>query len=181
MAWAALGVILASVALFFWGFLYWGLSPFPYQAWKQSSDDEAAQKTLLEWFPENGAYFVPGRKHDPATLERLFRQGPVVFVHMLRREGRPPFDPGIMVRGFVLNVVVAALVAVLLWHAREGLPSYLSRFLQAGLAGVTGSLMIDCGDAIWWEVAWVWKLRQALYNCVGFVICAAILAYFVVP
>jgi hypothetical protein len=181
MAWAALGVILASVALFLWGFLYWGLSHFPYQAWKRSSDDEAAQKALLELFPEDGTYYVPGRKHDAATLERLFRQGPLVFVHMLRRDGRPPLDPGIMIRGFALNVVVAALVALLLWQARGGLPDYLSRLLHASLAGVIASLMIDCGDAIWWEVSWVWKLRQAIYNCVAFVIGGAILAYFVTP
>src|SRR5436309_1824864 len=54
-----LGVVLASVAMFFWGFLYWGINPLPYQTWKKAPNDEAVQSALMATLPESGIYHVP--------------------------------------------------------------------------------------------------------------------------
>ena len=60
-----IGIILATLAMYVWGFLYWGgANPFPYKAWKQTPDDVAAGKALLEHFPETGTYHMPGMNHD---------------------------------------------------------------------------------------------------------------------
>ena len=53
-----IGIVLAAVAIFFWGFLYWGLNPLPSGSWKQTNDDVAAGKALLEHFPESGSKSV---------------------------------------------------------------------------------------------------------------------------
>ena len=99
-----IGIVLATIAVYVWGFLYWGISPIPYTAWKQTNGDEAAQKALLEHFPESGTYYLPGRYHDEETMNRLFEAGPVGFVH-INLEGRPAVDPSIMISGFFFTLV----------------------------------------------------------------------------
>ena len=107
----AIGVILACVVLYVWGFLCWGLGPYKTQIWKQSRDDAAAGKALREAFPQNGTYLVPGFAQDEAKREELSKQGPVVMVHMLAVNGMPGMDPMTFVLGFVVNVVVIVLIA----------------------------------------------------------------------
>ena len=74
-----LGVILAALAMFTWGFIYWGASPLPYQSWKHTNDDEAAGQALLEHFPESGTYYLPGFQNDEkTTLHASSKRGPSI-------------------------------------------------------------------------------------------------------
>ena len=36
------GIVIASLAIYVWGFLYWGASPFPYKAGHEAPDDATA-------------------------------------------------------------------------------------------------------------------------------------------
>ncbi|MBC8355238.1 MAG: hypothetical protein H8E66_24955 [Planctomycetes bacterium] len=174
-----LGIVIASVVLYMWGFVYWGLGPYPTMIWKHAPDDAAAGQALLAHFPENGTYFVPGAGHDQATAEGLFDKGPVAMVHMIAANGRPMMDPSIMVGGFLLNVVVIGLICILMSQVRAALPTYVDRVKFIALAGVTASVLIDCGDIVWWQIDWSWKLYNALYHVSAWVITGLILAKFI--
>lgn len=174
-----LGILLAALAMFVWGMLYWGANPLPYTAWKQATDDVAAGKALREYFPENGTYYVPGMNHDKATLKTLMEQGPVAFVHMLRREGRPLMEPGIMVKGLVLYLLVAWVLALLLRRALPALPSYGDRVKATALVALLAALMIDAGDVVWWYIPPAWKLYQGVYDFTALLIGGLVLAKFV--
>ncbi|HEX3555631.1 MAG TPA: hypothetical protein VIA62_20610 [Thermoanaerobaculia bacterium] len=174
-----LGVILAALAMFVWGMLYWGANPLPYTTWKRSTDDVAAGQALLKYFPQNGTYYIPGMYHDKATLARMFQQGPVAFVHMLRREGRPMMDPSIMGKGIVLYLAVALLFAWVLRLALPALPTYGSRVKLAALLALVAVVMIDLGDAVWWYIPLDWKIQQGLYNLSALLVGGLVLARFV--
>ena len=60
----AIAILVAAIAVFFWGFAYWGATKIPYQAWTPAADDAAAQQALREHFPANGVYGVPSAQHD---------------------------------------------------------------------------------------------------------------------
>ena len=92
------GILLATIAAYFLGFLYWGLNPLPYSVWKRTNDDQAAQQALREHFPESGTYYLPGMYNDEETLSRLSEAGPVGFVH-ISLEGRPVVQPETMMKG----------------------------------------------------------------------------------
>ena len=47
----AIAVLLATLAMYVWGFLYWGVNPLPYTTWMQTTDDVAAGKALLDLSP----------------------------------------------------------------------------------------------------------------------------------
>jgi len=172
----ALGIALASVATYLWGFLFWGATSLPYGVWEQSPDDATTQAALLEHFPENGTYFVPGFGHEAGELAELYESGPVAMVHVSAREGRPQLDPGIMARGFGVIVGSALLLGLLLrWTA---LPDYGRRVRLACLVGLLAAWTVDLGDTAWWGTPLDWKLVQALYTATSLALMGAVLARF---
>ena len=76
----AIGVLLATLAMFAWGMLYWGANPAPYTAWQQTRDDAAAGRAILQHFPVSGTYYLPGLYNDAETRSKLHELGPVAFV-----------------------------------------------------------------------------------------------------
>lgn len=172
------GVLLATVAIFFWGFLYWGLMSAPYAPLKATNGDEAAGRALLEHFPVTGMYLIPGAYNAPDDSARLFAAGPIAMVNLVR-EGHPMEDPALMGKGFVLNLVVVLLLAVLMKRALPALPSYRDRVVFSSLIGLTAVIMINFGDAVWWRYPLAWKTSQALYGLVSFTIAGAVLGKFI--
>lgn len=174
-----LGICLAQVIIYLWGFLVWGLGPYRTLIWKQPVDDAAAGAALREQFPSNGMYAVPSFNQDEATVAEMFAKGPVAFVHMVAVNGRPLMDPSILAGGFVLNLAVIVLIVLLLTRAAPALPGYVDRVRFVALAGLSAILLIDGGDVVWWQLAWNWKLYMAGYHFSFWLISGLILAKFV--
>ena len=175
----ALPVLLATLAAYTWGFLFWGGMSLPYSVWEHADDDAAAGRALLEHFPERGSYFVPGRHTDSATQERLYSAGPVAFVQMLAPNGRPMMDTSIMLRGFALTLIVALLLALLLRRVAPALPTYGSRVGFIAAVGVVAVVLVHGGDAVWWSTPLDWKLVQAAYDIVVVAVYGLVLARFI--
>ena len=90
---------LASLALFFFGFLFWDLNPLPYQSWIKPTDESGAMEALRNHFPERGTYFCPSFDADPKVTDEKFRKGPLAFFYAgaaRSPDGRSPHhDPGV--------------------------------------------------------------------------------------
>ncbi len=173
-----LGIVIAAIVLYLWGFLVWGLGPYRTVIWKKPADEAAARKVLKAQFPENGTYYVPSFGQEQAVVEE-FKQGPVAMVHILAVGGRPLADPSIMIGGFVLNLVALALIALILQRVASAMPNYGQRVGFVALIGLTAALLCDGGDAVWWQIPWSWKLYQAGYDFSFWLIAGLILARFV--
>lgn len=174
-----LGILLAAVAVYFWGFAFWGASSLPYSVWEQTPDDKATQQALRDHFPTNGTYFVPGMNHPPEELESLMQAGPAALVHITHRDGRPVMLPSVMTLGFLLWIVVAALLDMLLrWTA---LPRYADRVKLATFVGLIAVVMMRLGDYVWWMITIEWKLVQSVHDVVAFGIFGLVLARFSAP
>ena len=63
---ALLGVVLAGVITFMWGFAFWGATAKPYQAWSSVDNDAQVQARLAELFPESGYYGIPSMSQNTA-------------------------------------------------------------------------------------------------------------------
>ena len=172
-----LGVMLATLAMFVWGMVYWGANPLPYRSWKSAANDEMAQHLMREQFPEVGTYFVPSVRADPETLERRYQAGPVGFVHLTSR-GRPVHDTSIMTKGLLVDFASVLALAGLLGMAGPGLLTYHRRAAFAALAGLGAALLIDGGDVAWWSIPWPWKLHQAIYDATAWWVAGLVLARF---
>jgi hypothetical protein len=176
-----LGVIIASIVIYAWGFVYWGFGPYPTMIWKHLKTGNAARMALSTHFSERGTYFVPARSKDAAAMKTAFEEGPVAMVHVIAPKGQPApsEDLAMMGQGFVLNLVVVILVAVLLHNVAASQPTYLGRVGIVALAGMIASVLIDGGDIVWWRIPWEWKLYQAAYNVTVWILAGLILAAFI--
>jgi hypothetical protein len=170
------GTLLAAFAMFAFGTLYWGFNPLPYQAWKKASNDEALGKALLEYLPAEGTYYLPGMYNDAATLERLHNKGPIAFIHLTDRDGRPRMEPSVMIKGFLLYIAVGWLFWLLLSGVNAA-----SRLRTAALVALIAAVMIDLGDTIWWFLPLEWKLFQFVYSFVALFLGGAVQARFGYP
>lgn len=172
MAKNPLRILLAAVAMYFWGFLYWGISPLPYQSWQQT-DDAAAQAALREHFPSPGTYFVPGMNHPEAELAALYAKGPIAMVHMASVDGRPIMDPAMMAIGFGLCLFTAAAIA---WVVSRFGGAYADRLKSVLILAFAASFAIHLGDVVWWSVDVGWKIWPMVYDFAAWTIAGAILA-----
>ncbi len=75
MARTVIGVIIASVVIFVWGFFYWGFGPYREHIWKHLKTGDAAGRALSTHFSERGTYFVPADDEDPDETGRLRHDG----------------------------------------------------------------------------------------------------------
>jgi hypothetical protein len=169
------GIIVTTLAVYVWGFLFWGASTIPYSGWKQTTDDEQTQKMLSKHFPESGVYFVPGFDHEPEELERLFKQGPTGFV-TIDLDGRSQTDPVILVGGFVLTVLIVSLMAVMFHVA--GAREFRDFARLSLVAGTLAVVAIDGGDLVWWQAPIEWKVWQIIYDFTVFLVAGHLLGIF---
>ncbi len=176
---AAAGILIATLAVYVWGFVFWGASALPYSALRQVEDEARVAALIRQHFPRDGTYTIPGRGGDPRAAARAFEEGPVAFVHLTARDGRPLMDPAIMAGGLALYLLVACVLYALLRLA--GLPEYRKRVGFAVLVGLAGSLAITVGDAVWWQIDAGWKGWQALYDVASFLIMGLVLGAFTAP
>ncbi len=172
------GILLAALALWLWGFLFWGLNPMPYETWSATKDDAAAQAALREHFPEGGTYFIPSRAHPLEQQQALLEAGPWGFVEISYAK-RAPFEMSTMVYGLGVNLVFAAVLALLMYRVRNTARTYSGRLGVPLWLAVASVVLFEGGDVVWWGLAADWQLQQAIYHFVGVFLTGAVLAYFI--
>ncbi|CAM2010162.1 hypothetical protein [Acanthopleuribacter pedis] len=176
---ALVSIISAGLAMYLFGMLYWGVSPLPYYAWQQTTDDVAAGEAMARYFPVSGTYYLPGEHHDAATKAELYEKGPVAMIHVTARDGRALHEPWVLVKGLVLKLTVAALLWLVLFLAQ---PDRVRRgFLLLVVVGLAGTVLIDMGDVVWWYLPFPWKAAQSIYHILSVTLAASILSTRALP
>ncbi|MFT5445499.1 MAG: hypothetical protein ACI9DC_000660 [Gammaproteobacteria bacterium] len=176
---AMVGISAAAFAVYIWGFVFWGASGLPYGAWKKVDNEVAVGQVLKEHFPTAGVYAIPGYGADEKDTAQRFENGPVAFVYMTARDGRPMMDPSIMIGGLVLYFAVSAVMFALLKVAN--VDPYRRRVGLCMLVGVAGALAITLGDVVWWQHDSGWKGWQAFYDVSSFLILGLVISAFTAP
>ncbi|MCZ6536548.1 MAG: hypothetical protein O6838_01455 [Gammaproteobacteria bacterium] len=176
-----LGSVIAAVALFFWGFVYWAVSPLPYTALKTVADETAAGQALLEHFPQSGTYYLPDPQNpDIDEMNALHRQGPVAMVD-IDADGAVPQSPIVMLAGFAHMLITTLMISLLMRLTGDALATYGDRVLFVFLAGVIVAFWARISDVIWWGLGLPWQMYNAIYDVSAWLIAGLILAKFVGP
>lgn len=169
-----LGSFLAAVALFFWGFVFYVLTPLPGKVIKSPPTDVGP--TLNAAFPESGTYFVPGMAEDEASIE-LMARGPVAMVH-IHRDGIAAMNGTLMGLGFLHGWACALLLALLLKQICKK-SGYGARVGFVTLVGFAGAFYARIGDSLWWHKSLDWQLTETFYMTAGSLIVGLVLAKFI--
>jgi hypothetical protein len=131
-----LGSVLAAVAMFFWGFLYWAVFPFTYQVMASAPNELALAKTIGDALPASGVYLVPHPKGGTEEeVAKRIQAGPLMQIN-IRKQGTDPMSGSVFFWGFVHMLVCSLLMALVLRLAAPALPSFATRFQAAALAGL---------------------------------------------
>ncbi|GAB5561950.1 MAG: hypothetical protein SynsKO_35970 [Synoicihabitans sp.] len=167
-----IGSLLAGLALFFWGFLYYGLSGLPYKVLETPA--ETAPAALVANFPVDGTYIIPSPQAENAM--ELQTEGPMASVHI--RPNGVGSAGGMMGMGFVHGVIYCFLLGLLLQKICKK-SGYGERVIFVTQVGLAGAFVSRFGDAIWWWQSWSWQFANFAYSVIGAAIAGAILAKFI--
>jgi hypothetical protein len=175
-----LGIVLGAVALFFWGFVFWGLLPVPTSVFRTFTDEAGVAEALKSNAAEPGVYTVPDAAlmgRDAAEYTSRHESGPVamVFIHP---GGLSVMPPGMMAMGFLNMLAFVFLMALLLRMTAPALETYSRRVAFVFLAGLASVVYIDLGQPVWWRHTWDYWLANGFYHAVGAFIVGLILARF---
>lgn len=176
---SALGALIAALAMFLWGFAYWGsgvIDPFTHMS---AEAETAVGSALTTNFAADGVYFVPDSK--VGTEEDWFQRmsaGPVAMINF-RQGGTAPMQTT-MALGFLHMLITSILLAALLVFVAPA-STYAARFRLVAVIGVIAAFFTHLGQPIWWHYPWSYAMVGAAYDAGAYVIAGAILAYFVTP
>jgi uncharacterized membrane protein YeaQ/YmgE (transglycosylase-associated protein family) len=167
-----LASFLAGLALFLWGFLYYGISGIPYGLLETANPSAGA--ALKAAFPADGTYILPAP--DSASLTEDQQAGPLAMVHLVRDGTENPM--GMMLPRFIHGWAYCLLLGILLQQICKK-AGYGERVWFVTLVGMAGAFLARFGDAIWWGQAWDWQISNFAYSAVGSAIAGSILAKFI--
>ncbi|MGB5208967.1 MAG: hypothetical protein WBO47_06105 [Gammaproteobacteria bacterium] len=171
-----LGTFLAALAMFTWGFVFYGISPVMSAVVQNVDDNAATQAMMREHFRESGTYFLPSPSLPPEQMGALHQAGPLALI-TIRQEGAPAMDPMLMGAGFAHQWVTCLLLALLLTKVTSSLGGYWGRVGFVALAGFTAAFFIDYGTTIWWYGDRSFALANLTHNTVAWIVAGLVLAW----
>lgn len=174
-----LAAFVAAIVVFFWGFMAWpaiGLWDF---AFPPTPNEVAIADTLKSSLGGDGAYIVPFMPEgygvstdDPAkqaefeAFEARHRAGPFALI-LYRASGSEVMPPVELIRGFVIEVVAALLLACVLSTVKGGFARKVfvgftvALFAATACYGVMGNFMrmpLPFVFAFWADAIIAWTL-----------------------
>lgn len=174
------GSMLAAVAMFIFGAIYWN-SPAIGAGARETADDAAAQVMLRNTFPETGLYWVPGlalMAEDAEKFNALHEAGPVAMVNIRHQPG-PAASAGTFAAGFLHEWVVCFLIGLLLMHVSPSLSGYLGRVRFVTTVGFVMAVFVNAGAVIWWRMPAAFQFAEGAYNVMAWFLAGLVLARFV--
>jgi hypothetical protein len=174
----AIGSLMAAVAVYFWGVIWFPLMA-QYKTGGWIYDDDEALRLVQTQILESGTYVIPGPGDDPETLTDRRERGPVLTVQYLKKEDVLSLW---QVRGWgTLQILVTTFLIGLTMRTLSPSLNYRSRVMFVALAGLTAAVYNDLSDAIWWYHPCSWSLITAIYDCTAWIIAGFVLAWFIKP
>jgi len=173
--------LLAALAMFIWGFAYWGAPHLvPYRALATVADPDATALAVGKLFPASGAYLLPNPVLGEEKMQALAQRGPSVEVHITKESLGSAEMGKVMATGFSHGFVLALLLTVMLCALSKAFERWTCRVKFCAFLGFLVAIC-DLGAAIWWHHAWGWTIATAVYDFVLYTIAGLVLAKFVTP
>lgn len=178
-----IATVLSAVVLFGWGFLFWVVLPFGTIAMEDEPfGGEAMVAGMSKVLGDTGVYFLPfprdpnvATQEEKDRFEERHREGPLVRV-FYNRTGAEPGAPALFITGFVHNLGISLLIALILALAAPALPTYLQRLGLVFLVGAVAAVWLGLNEAIWFYHPWKYELFQAGYVLVGGLLMGLVMA-----
>ncbi|MEZ6132655.1 MAG: hypothetical protein R3C59_28645 [Planctomycetaceae bacterium] len=159
-----------AIALFFFGFLWWGML-MPIIEPTTVISDQALIDSMSSSLNESAVYFYP----DPAT-EPGESTGPMAILYF--NTDMP--DMGKMLgMGFGHMFITALLVTAFV--SSQKLPTFAARFGVVFFVGLLIAVWADVGNMIWWRYPPGWTAFHFGYDVLSWLLAGVIIAAIIKP
>lgn len=181
MAKTLLGGLLAGVALYIVGFIFWG-TPLSLLAFNRLEQPQSAalQQALAETLTVSGtgAYLVPAT--GTAAGDLLYARGPVAMVHF-NTSGFPVVDAGALGTGFLLAIVTGLILALALGAIGSRVTDFFSRAQVAILFALAATLYTELGQPVFNHFGYGYWTYLFLSDFIGLSVAGLIIARWFLP
>jgi hypothetical protein len=174
-----LGILLATLAIFVWGAAFW-MNPLPNRLFRETGADVAIQDLMKENMAEDGLYMLPSSHLEKAEMNRLYSRGPIAMI-FYHREGISGMNMSSLVTSLFHNLFSVIFLALLMMMVRGSIPTYGSKILFAGLAGLGMAFFSNLTNSIWFFYPWAYTLTGLLYDVTIWIVAALVLGKFIKP
>ena len=172
---------LSALAMFVWGFIYWGAPHhLPYKALSTVADEGATALAVGKLFSASGTYLLPSPLLGDDKMNELALRGPLVEVHVVKESFGGAEMGKTMALGFAHVFVISVMLSTMLCLLAKAFERWTCRVKFCAFLGLLVAIC-DLGNAIWWHHSLGWTLAQAFYDFVMYVIAGLVLAKFVTP
>jgi hypothetical protein len=178
-----LATILGAIIYYAWGYLFWMLLPLGKTAVEEEPFGGAGLVTQMsKVLPTTGVYFIPFPATETSTddekveIEKRHREGPLVRIFYTAGGGHLPASSTMLIRGFLHNLAVAFLLAVVLAVAASALPTFTQRLGLVFLVSVLTAVWLGLNEAVWFYHPWKYELYQAAYALIGGLLMGIVMA-----
>lgn len=176
-----LAPVLAALAAFVLGFIYWGLPPhLAYKGLGSVPDVSGTALAVGKMFPASGVYLLPSPLDGEAKMNELAARGPSVEVHLTKEPSTNADMAKCMALGFVHLFVVSLLLSIILSGLAKSFVCWTCRVKFCAAIGLLVATS-DLGYVIWWHHSLGWTLAQSIYDFLTYVTIGLVLAKFVTP
>ncbi len=162
--------LVTALALFFFGFVWWGLL-MPVIGPAKAIADQALVEKMSTSLSESGVYFYP----DPA-VEPGDASGPMAILYF--NTDMPQME---IMMGLGFGHMFATAILVGLFVSSRKLPAFSERFVLVSFIGLLVALWTDIGNLIWWRYPLLWAMYHLGYDIFSWLLAALILAAFLKP
>ncbi len=180
-----LAALAAAFILFFWGFLWFGISPLAKQALPSlpNTAKPGVAAMAASGLPA-GTYMFPA--YDDSTPEATARTiadyaaGPIAMIHY-RDQGVGFMDPAVMGIGFVHFFIAALIVGWLSVMSGGPLPGFGARWQFVAVSGVLIAFAGRFSQPIWYSLPWDFFLYYAAFDVSGWALAGLAMARILKP
>jgi hypothetical protein len=149
-----IGAVMAAVAMFFIGFIFFGPVGLNHIATGSVGDAQAAaiQQSLSANLPSTGTFVVPSPESSaPQTV--MYGQGPIATIHY--NTGKfAAMDTKALGIGFIFNFVIALLIGVALLGIDGRVTDFGSKARVAMIIAVAGAAFTHLSEPIYYHHDW---------------------------
>lgn len=181
-----IGAVVGAIVLFVWQYAAWMFLGIHSMDHEPVLAKEDAVIAALEG-TEHGVYWLPGISEadhkDPDSegfkaWEKKYERGPRASI-VYDPEGGTPMSPKVMGMGFVINVFIVLVVALMLRAA--GIGSLFGRVVFVAGFGVFTALVMDIQNWNWMNYPNDWTRGFIIDHIAGMAILGVVLAFIVKP
>jgi hypothetical protein len=174
----ALGAFLAAIAVFFWGFLFWGSGLSDPYGHVTPEAEAALTGALKANLASDAVYFLPDTKNgaQEVVMARA-NAGPIAHI-VFHSAGAKPLSATLAL-GFLHMLVLTSMLAFFMRLTLPLAPTWSSRVKLVALVGVIAATYAHLGNPIWREYPWRFALLGTVFDFASYAIAGLILARFV--